>query len=77
MQGIVCYCSSGNEDSNKYARYGNGNPFAFLLANTPALYYIVLTAVSISGMALIISITILVQKWLSCKNTVQSVTEVE
>ena len=56
-------------------RYGNGNPFAFLLTNTPALYYIVLTAVSISGMALIITITILVQKWSSCKKqpTVQPI----
>ena len=60
-------------------RYGNGNPFAFLLANTPALYYVVLTAVSFSGMALIITITILVQKWLSRKNqsTDQVVTTVE
>ena len=42
-------------------RYGNGNPFAFLLADTPALYYTVLTAVSFSGMALIITVTILLQ----------------
>ena len=39
-------------------RYGNGNPFAFLLAETPALYYITLTAIAIAGMALIIGITI-------------------
>ena len=39
-------------------RYGNGNPFAFLLAETPALYYITLTAIAMAGMALIIGVTI-------------------
>ena len=39
-------------------RYGNGNPFAFLLADTPALYYLLLAAFSIGGMSLIIAITI-------------------
>ena len=39
-------------------RYGNGNPFAFLLADTPALYYLLLTAVSISGLSLVIAATI-------------------
>ena len=42
-------------------RYGNGNPFAFLLAQTPALYYIVLAAISIGGIALITAITIGIQ----------------
>ena len=39
-------------------RYGNGNPLAFMLQSTPALYYIILTAVSVGGMALVITITI-------------------
>ena len=39
-------------------RYGNGNPFAFLLEDTPALYYLLLASVSIGGMSLIIGITI-------------------
>ena len=39
-------------------RYGNGNPFAFLLADTPILYYLLLSVVAIGGMALVITITI-------------------
>jgi hypothetical protein len=40
-------------------RYGRGNPFVFLLeGDAPILYYLVLSAVSIGGMALIIAITI-------------------
>ena len=40
-------------------RYGNGNPFAFLLqSGTPALYYIVVGAIAFGGTALIIAITI-------------------
>ena len=39
-------------------RYGNGNPFAFLLAETPALYYLLLAVVSTLGVSLVISVTI-------------------
>ena len=40
-------------------RYGNGNPFAFLLqGDTPILYYIVLCAISFSASALVIAATI-------------------
>ena len=40
-------------------RYGNGNPFAFLLqSGTPALYYIVVGAIAFGGTALVIAITI-------------------
>lgn len=39
-------------------RYGNGNPFAFLLADTPALYYILLVGVALGGMAAVIAATI-------------------
>ena len=44
-------------------RYGNGNPLAFLLySNMPWLYYIILTIASIGGMALVLTITILINK---------------
>ena len=40
-------------------RYGNGNPFAFLLqGENPTLYYIVLSAISFSASALVIAATI-------------------
>ena len=39
-------------------RYGNGNPFAFLLKDTPTLYYLLLGAVAIGGTAIVISTTI-------------------
>ena len=55
------YVFDGSNADFMTLRYGNGNPFAFLLKDTPALYYIVLTAVSIGGMSLIITITILIQ----------------
>ena len=39
-------------------RYGNGNPLAFLLTESPVLYYVLLAAVSVAGIALVISVTI-------------------
>ena len=39
-------------------RYGNGNPFAFLLESTPALYYLLLGGLAIGGTALVIAVTI-------------------
>ena len=39
-------------------RYGRGNPFAFLLVDTPALYYVVLGAISLAGVSVIIATTI-------------------
>ena len=40
-------------------RYGNGNPFAFLLqGDTPILYYILLVGISIVGITLIMAVTI-------------------
>ena len=47
-------------------RYGNGNPFAVLLADSPALYYIVLAAVSTIGVTFVITVTICV-RWLGGK----------
>ena len=40
-------------------RYGNGNPFAFLLqGEVPILYHLVLTGIAVGGVSLIIAITI-------------------
>ena len=42
-------------------RYGNGNPFAFLLADTPILYYLVVGGIAIVGTTIVISATILIK----------------
>ena len=39
-------------------RYGNGNPLAFLLTDSPALYYILLASVAVGGMAIVLAVTI-------------------
>ena len=39
-------------------RYGNGNPFAFLLTDSPALYYIFLTVASALGISIVVAATI-------------------
>ena len=39
-------------------RYGNGNPFAFLIAKSHVLYYIVLVGITSTATALVISATI-------------------
>ena len=39
-------------------RYGNGNPVAFLLKDSPALYYVLLALVAFGGVAIVISVTI-------------------
>ena len=41
-------------------RYGNGNPFAFLLADTPATYYIVVASIALGSTSLVIVITKLI-----------------
>ena len=44
-------------------RYGNGNPFAFLLqSSTPILYYLLLSAIAVGGTAIVISTTIGIRK---------------
>ena len=52
------YLFEGSGADYMTLRYGRGNPFAFLLEETPALYYLLLTVVAIGGMALVIAITI-------------------
>ena len=60
------YIFDGSNADFMTLRYGNGNPLAFLLTDAPVLYYALLTAASMGGMALVITITILLQK-LNCK----------
>ena len=56
---ILNYTFEGSGADYMTLRYGRGNPFVFLLeGDAPILYYLVLTAVSVGGMALIIAITI-------------------
>ena len=44
-------------------RYGNGNPFAFLLqGGTPILYYLLLSVVAIGGTTIVIATTIGIRK---------------
>ena len=67
---IVCACFSQSlnfifEGSNcdfMMLRYGNGNPFQYILTSSPALYYVLMASVSIGGNALVISIIILLKK---------------
>ena len=52
------YALDGSGADFMTLRYGNGNPFAFLLKDTPILYYVLLGAVSLAGISLIIGATI-------------------
>ncbi len=52
------YAFDGSGADFMTLRYGNGNPFAFLLADTPILYYLVLVGISTAGVSLVISATI-------------------
>ena len=55
---ILNFVFEGSGADYMTLRYGRGNPFAFLLEGTPALYYLLLTVVAIGGMSLVIAITI-------------------
>ena len=52
------YLFDGSGADYMTLRYGNGNPFAFLLEGTPILYYITLSVIAFAGMPLIIGVTI-------------------
>ena len=52
------YALDGSGADFMTLRYGNGNPFAFLLVDTPILYYVVLAAISLAGVSIIIGATI-------------------
>ena len=41
-------------------RYGNGNPFAYLLADAPATYYVVVGSIALGGTSLVIVVTKLI-----------------
>ena len=67
---ILNYTFEGSNADYMTLRYGNGNPFAFLLhGDTPILYYILLTVVAMGGTALVLTVTILIQKLLDKKRT--------
>ena len=56
---ILNYTLEGSGADFMTLRYGNGNPFAFLLyGETPALYYVVLVAICFGATAAVISATI-------------------
>ena len=60
---ILNYTFEGSNADYMTLRYGNGNPFAFLLhGDTPILYYLLLTVVAVGGTALVLIVTILIQK---------------
>ena len=52
------YVFDGSGADYMTLRYGNGNPFAFLLAQSPILYYLLLIVVSSICVSLVIAITI-------------------
>ena len=53
------YVFEGSNADYMTLRYGNGNPFAFLLhGEAPMLYYVVVATIAIGGMAVILSATI-------------------
>ena len=55
---ILNFTLEGSGADFMMLRYGNGNPVAFLLKDSPALYYILLALVAFGGIAIVISVTI-------------------
>ena len=62
FSGTLNYVFDGSGADYMTLRYGNGNPFAFLLNDTPVLYYLLLIAISILGISLVLSATIGITK---------------
>ena len=59
---ILNYTFEGSGADYMTLRYGNGNPFAYLLhGDNPMLYYLLLTVVAVGGTALVLTITIGIQ----------------
>ena len=56
------YLFEGSGADYMMLRYGNGNPFAGILQTNPVLYYVLMCAVGIGGTALVLTITILINK---------------
>lgn len=55
---ILNFTFEGSGADFMMLRYGNGNPVAFLLKDSPALYYALLALVAFGGIAIVISVTI-------------------
>ena len=58
---ILNFVFEGSGADFMMLRYGRGNPIAFLLTDSPALYYLLLAAVAIGGTALVIALTIAIR----------------
>lgn len=75
---VVCACFAqalnfifeGSNCDFMMLRYGNGNPFQFMLTSNPVLYYIIMAAAAIGGSSLLLTITILLQKLTNTKKTI-------
>ena len=74
---ILNYTFDGSGADFMTLRYGNGNPFAFLLhGENPWLYYVLLSVVAMGGTALVITITKLIIMLIEkCKNTKSPILE--
>ena len=72
---MLNYLFEGSGADYMTLRYGNGNPFAYLLADTPALYYLLLAAVSFGGIAVVLTVTICIQSLaMKCKSKMKTCT---
>ena len=56
------YLFEGSGADYMLLRYGNGNPIQFMLTTSPVLYYVILALVAVGGMALVLTVTILIKK---------------
>ena len=52
------YAFEGSGADFMMLRYGNGNPFAHLLTDSPAVYYLLLALAAIAGVTLVTAVTI-------------------
>ena len=73
---ILNYVLEGSGADFMTLRYGNGNPFAFLLhGDTPILYYLVLIAICFASLTAVIAITIGIRALVEKKRTKEVATE--
>ena len=72
FSGSLNYIFEGSGADYMMLRYGRGNPLAFLLESAPILYYLALGTVSIGGMSLVLTITILIKKAKNKKIIIQT-----
>ena len=62
FSGSLNFILEGSGADYMMLRYGNGNPFAYLLTTSPLLYYALMFAVGVIGSSVILLITIFIQK---------------